>query len=360
MGEAMIDAVRRQVVMAGGHEGDGPDYYRVRLPGEWLRRRGFAVDFVYNDLNQNTVAGASVVMIQRGWHPFLVLAIEVLRQWGIRTVYELDDDIWAIPEWNPLRVHFTPEHLRGMENCMRLCDGVIVSTHPLAGLVARFNPSVWVCPNGVDLDRVPPREAPRRPGVRIGWAGSGTHGADLMVVAPVLKRVMRARPEVTAVFMGALPPGWEAGERVEHHPWVASRALFEGYRALDLDMALAPLVPCRFNASKSPVKALEAAALGLPIVASDLGPYRCLASGSGGLLVPLNDPYGWEEAILGLVDDPERRLAMGQAARAWVEKAATLDQTGPSWVRALGIAAPRSHWLDIQAAPAGALAGVGA
>jgi glycosyltransferase involved in cell wall biosynthesis len=331
----------KQIVLAGGHQDDGPDWYRIQMPARWLADQGHAVRRVYGQLNQEAVAGADVVMVQRGWHPLLVLALDVLRHWKMRTAYELDDDVWAIPDWNPLKAAFAPEQLRGMENCMRLSDAVIVTTHQLAQLVAQYNPNVYVVPNAIDLSLVPPPLPRSKPGVRIGWAGSHTHAADLQMMVPALRRVMKARPEVTAVFLGAMPPAWKPTEpRTEWVSWVNPKALYAQYQALQLDIALAPIVPCRFNECKSPVKVLEAAAIGVPVVATDFGPYRCVLQGTTGLKVADNDQDEWEQALIHLIDDADERVAMGARARGWVESVGTFDRAGPKWRKALGIESP--------------------
>jgi len=91
----------------------------------------------------------------------------------------------------------------------------------------------------------------------------------------------------------------------------------------------------------------EAMAVGLPVVCSDIGGYRDLVrDGSEGLLVPPRDPEALAEALAGLLDNPARRAAMGQAAAvaarryAWEVVAGEVAEvyraalaTGPGQVR---------------------------
>jgi phosphatidyl-myo-inositol alpha-mannosyltransferase len=61
----------------------------------------------------------------------------------------------------------------------------------------------------------------------------------------------------------------------------------------------------------------EAMAVGLPVVCSDIGGYRdVVRDGQDGLLVPPRDPEALAAALGGLLDNPARRAAMGQAAAA--------------------------------------------
>jgi glycosyltransferase involved in cell wall biosynthesis len=83
---------------------------------------------------------------------------------------------------------------------------------------------------------------------------------------------------------------------------------------IDFDVNLVPLRPSVFNLSKSPLRCLEAAALGIPVVASDYGPYAAFVrDGETGLLARW--PHQWMRHLRDLLD-PTVRLEMGAKARA--------------------------------------------
>lgn len=65
---------------------------------------------------------------------------------------------------------------------------------------------------------------------------------------------------------------------------------------------------------------LEAAALGLPIVATDVGGVREIIPDDGGVLIPPNCPQALAEAILDLLNDPTRGREMGRRASCYVEE----------------------------------------
>lgn len=65
-----------------------------------------------------------------------------------------------------------------------------------------------------------------------------------------------------------------------------------------------------------PRSVIEAMAVGLPVVASDIPACRELVSDEVGLLFPVRDVSALTAALESLIDDPPRREAMGRAARA--------------------------------------------
>ena len=70
-----------------------------------------------------------------------------------------------------------------------------------------------------------------------------------------------------------------------------------------------------------PRAAMEAAASGLPIVATDVrGCRQVVDDGTTGLLVPVADVGALRAAICALAASPDRRRAMGAAGRAKAER----------------------------------------
>ncbi|HEV7777437.1 MAG TPA: GT4 family glycosyltransferase PelF [Luteibacter sp.] len=79
---------------------------------------------------------------------------------------------------------------------------------------------------------------------------------------------------------------------------------------------------------------LEASAVGLPIVATDVGGNsEIVHDGDTGQLVPPSDPEALAAAMLALLREPRRAMALGRAARAWVEQFGSLEAMAMRYTR---------------------------
>jgi glycosyltransferase involved in cell wall biosynthesis len=100
------------------------------------------------------------------------------------------------------------------------------------------------------------------------------------------------------------------GDSVHFAGW--RRDLPEVYGDLDL------VVCCSINEG-TPVSVIEACAAGTPVVGTDVGGMGdVITSGETGLLVPSGDRAALTEAVLNVIDNPDRASAMSTAARATV------------------------------------------
>ncbi len=101
-------------------------------------------------------------------------------------------------------------------------------------------------------------------------------------------------------------------ERVEWSGFVEAGRLVDLYRTFDVFVA-----PSRIESYC--VAAVEAQAVGLPVVATRVGGLPgVVVDGVTGRIVPPEDPEAMAGAIAALLEDPALRATMGQAARAHV------------------------------------------
>jgi glycosyltransferase involved in cell wall biosynthesis len=291
----------------GFHDNSACGYYRLTLPLDMLAHQGWdiqtAVGWDERALDYPLVIG------QRIGKP------EALPLWrklypGRKLIYETDDDMWSVDEFNfRARQEHSPSLLDAAAEAIRMARMVTVSTAPLGEVVGQFNPNVVVLPNHVD-GRMLDLERPRRDKVVIGWAGGDSHLKDVKVVAPHLRRFLRRHPNTEFHNIGT------DFTRVHSIPGRVTgwNDVWDYYRTIDFDIGLAPLAPIRFNRSKSHIKALEYAALGIPTIASDEPPYRdFVLHGVTGYLVRRD--HEWLPYLRELANDQALRDSMGRKAK---------------------------------------------
>jgi glycosyltransferase involved in cell wall biosynthesis len=105
-----------------------------------------------------------------------------------------------------------------------------------------------------------------------------------------------------------------------------------------------------------PLNVLEAGACGLPVIVSDIAPHReAVTHGETGLVVPLDDSVAMGDALAGLARDPERRVALGAAARTRVLARFTLgrwvDEFDATYTRLLAQQPRDLGWIRGSAWP---------
>jgi glycosyltransferase involved in cell wall biosynthesis len=88
-----------------------------------------------------------------------------------------------------------------------------------------------------------------------------------------------------------------------------------------------------------PVALTEAAAAGIPIVASQTGSIPEIVTPENGLLFPQRDPERFADALQTLLLDPELRRRMGRAGRARVEEFFRTEATSRAVLRLFGVEA---------------------
>ncbi len=155
------------------------------------------------------------------------------------------------------------------------------------------------------------------PPFRLVHAGAfdGLKGQGLVV--ETLARLVAGGLDVTALFLG---DGAERGavEAAAAARGVAARCTFAG----QVEDAAARFAECHLmllpSASEGgPLVLVEAMAAGCPALVHDVGGSReIVGEGAAGVLVPSLDPRAWEDAVRGILLDPERRARLADAGHA--------------------------------------------
>ncbi len=187
--------------------------------------------------------------------------------------------------------------------------------------------------NGVDLDRFDPtRVTPERRAALRAELGVGPGDVVCGAVGRLVwekgyrevfaaARALRDRvPELKFVIVGGVEPDKTDGVPTSELERVAAEAnvTFTGLRD-DVDELYAAMDLCVLASYREgfPRAAMEAAAMGLPLVVSDIrGCRQVVDHGRNGLRVPARDATALTEALAEVATDTARRSQMGEAAIA--------------------------------------------
>lgn len=297
--------------VAAVEDGSACGYYRIRLPFDELQKHGH--DVKHARVAEEFDESWPILVAQRFGFPGFELAwLKLFRKHTM--IWETDDDLWSVDPVNKRAYRiFTPEFLKGLEFSVRTARMVTVTNDHLAERMSRFNPNVRVIPNMIDA-ALPQMTRVRRDRVTVGWAGGDSHRRDLAKIIVPLHRIMRTTDaDVHTIGQDFSKVLRLPADRHRHSGW--EEKLIKYYSTIDFDIGLAPLEDTLFTRSKSYIKALEYGALGIPVIASDVGPYReYVEDGVTGFLVSKESE--WIDRIRLLIDDPELRESMGAAAHA--------------------------------------------
>ena len=194
----------------------------------------------------------------------------------------------------------------------------------------RDDKAVMIRGSGVDLAEMPCRkEAPGAPIVAFAARLLKQKGVEEFVAAA---RLLRERG-VSARFwlIGDPDPGNPYSISAEQVEAWASEGVVEvlGHRSDVPDLyAQAHVVTLpSYYGEGLPKTLIEAAACGRPIVTTDHPGCRdAIVDGETGVLVPVRDAQALADALQALLEDPERRQAMGRAGRALAEREFAIEK----------------------------------
>lgn len=335
---------------------DGSSWYRADLPAAslgWLGHETWVGEFIPASVEGRTdvIVGSRIATAE---------ASAKWEKWSAggthRLVLDLDDDYFHIEPRNRAAAQFwnNDQMLTRLARNCQLADVVTVATEMIGESVmaaTRGTANVEVIPNGLHASVLGVLRDYDPDVLNIGWVGTAGTAEDLDLAADSLVRIldycadMRRPARLVLIGIPENHPAlsdlarrqFGAGADVRLIPWVAAGEQY--LRAVgELDIWVAPYRDTEFNRAKYPTKALEAGFWGIPLVASDITPYRARAGAtvltSGVMLVNEHRPWEWGKALKHLVDDAHLRRRMGEAARS-AAAPYSMQQLGSTWERVL-------------------------
>ncbi|MGF0236724.1 glycosyltransferase [Rhodococcus sp. IEGM1300] len=229
-------------------------------------------------------------------------------------IFELNEYLPELPLDSVRRLELPEGIVGALKRGLLHVDRFVVATPALAEAFAGWHEDIRVIPSLLPGCWWSGKQGRRQAGTkpRVGWAGSVEHARDLALIA---RAVVATAAEVEWVFVGYCPDNLRPYVH-ELHSNVPADCYPVLLAGLNLDFAVAPLGDTLFNRCKSNTVLLEYGVCGVPVVCSDIEPYRC------GLPVTLvnGGVDEWLKAIRAHLNDLDQAAVMGNALQSAVRR----------------------------------------
>ena len=244
---------------------------------------------------------ADITLIQKQLLP--LSQQKKIRKQAKRLFFDFDDAIWT----RPVKPYSWITQLRiksRLHYWLRKADVVMCSSSFLASYAAKFC-TAHVIPLALDTDLWKPLEKKNTP-VRIGWAGAPHNLHHLERLDALLGQI----PDIELhVFSGKrphmnMPYTYYPYEEITQIPFIQN-----------LDIGLLPLSNEEFSLGKSPIKAIQYIACGVPVIGNVYGATEAILKNDFSIAV--ESEKEWIEALKKLASDPLLRQSMAVKARAF-------------------------------------------
>lgn len=331
-------------------ETSGCGWWRMVQPSQYIDLPGYFVDICASAVEFDQLIEYDVIFVQRlfEWEDFYTL--QKLKSAGKRIIYDLDDDIFQFPEHNPAAKKIGRDQQFAARECMRIADVVTTTTEFLARRIEaeleEDGPAkeIRVIPNGLDpTEPWLPTEQTGSPdgNLRLFWQGSATHALDWHECIEAIDTMMLEFSNLRLVILGFLPPVLQERVntplykgRIEFMPMQKTETYFQIIKHVRADVGIAPLQDEPFNHSKSPIKVIENALIGIPTVASNVEPYKSVISqGLNGYLA--STTKAWEDFLRICLTNAKKRKEVVSRARKLVEEEYNINEIAEEWEEVL-------------------------
>jgi len=330
-----------KTLFVSGMDGD-TQRYRCFHHQEQLAMQGVTTKFCESDDPQLLVDALvhDVFVLHRVPYSRLIEAvIDVAHLRGKPVIFETDDLVFAPELYDHIGFVDTlsPEDARRFRRDLNLqaetferCDCVLTTTDFLARQARDRGKPAYVHRNApskqmIEISeeafaarcrRLDERRQKDQPLVVGYFSGTGSHNRDFRVIAEPLIWMLEAYPQTSLHISGHLELGPAMslyGDRIRRAPYIDWREL--PHLIARVDVNLAPLEQDNpFCRAKSENKFVEAALVGVPTIASPVEAFKyAVTDGEDGLLASTLDE--WQAALKTLLDSPQKRREIGEAAR---------------------------------------------
>ena len=247
---------------------------------------------------------------------------------GCKIILDIDDWI-QLPEYHHkdgIRDKIVEKRIL---DAISYADVIWTASSYLKECLKDYHDNIVYVPNGIDFTQ--PQFIPRKEKqdkYTIGWIGANNHHLDLKKLAEPFKKLLKNKNHklllggynesskeyyeyIESIFTSNFQRDPNQYQRVE---WMDIMNYALMYNLMDC--ALAPLNSDKFSLCKSNLKVLEAGAFSLPIICSNVEPYKEFIE-NGLVITPRGN---WDGILKSLIDNPKKGIEMGKRLHEYVRE----------------------------------------
>jgi len=322
-------------------------YFRAIAPASILRFQGIQAEA--RTASFDDVEDFDVLVLQRHCSEAAVTLTRAFQDAGKPVIYDVDDWLFGLPptwpayhDYYDLGTGKPRERLLAHEQLLCLADVVSCTGATLAEKLREHNGDVRIMPNCVmwgDWDTVIPVEK-QFDGPVVGWFGMPYYWDSWRLMAEAVEQAMCEQdarltilgyPDIVQVF----------GPRLRECTYVQPACVWRNFarmRAMiaSFDVGIAWIEDTEFNRCKSPLKALQYGAAGVPVVASPMPYSEVLGDeypGQYGLIAETPETLYRDITNCLVYPEPARARADAWRTRIWAEH--TYESQWTRWLELL-------------------------
>ena len=296
----------------------------------------------FHDCSRADLRVADVLVVQRANTHRIWQLQRAMRFAGGAVVYEIDDLLSDIAPHISNQASVLARQ-KDLLRCLQDSDVVTVTTTRLATELKLPSEKVCVVPNYAHLPggiTEPVRHHGPGP-VTLLFASSDYLATDF-IYAP-LRQLQSMHPSAfEVVVVGPPSAAFEAaGIRIRKFPLLPRSDFIALARSLNQPLAVIPLEDSRFAACKSAIKWFDYSQVGIPVICSDVSPYREVMPEDAASSLVHNDEASWQTALWRAIIDTAWRQQIATSAQQQVKAKHQLELTAIAWNLALNCALQR-------------------
>jgi len=317
-------------------------YYRIHAPMVHLARnnpKNFNIT-ISGSIGDDQIGKYDLAILQRQYKPAVLSPILRMKAQGTKLIYEIDDDLFHVPKWNPAYQTLGKKSIQdGIKKFVSSVDAMFVTTEELKAVYKEYCENIYVLPNSIDYDFIFPVDKPKENTSKpvVCWQGSMTHEKDLAIARQSFAQLGRDKDIILKMWCGLERETKQPVFNIpgaQTIPLVPFEGFFQMFGQVNTYIGLAPISAIQFNRSKSNLKFLEYTAYNAVTVASDFGPYKnTIEDGVTGMLV--SDNRDWYAKVRELIDNEEKYNYILANAKKLVEENFDIKKNYVLWENAI-------------------------